>query len=35
MRLTPFYGSFFEFVSIEQLDETGAPLPEAQQRWQR
>lgn len=30
MRLTPFYGSFFEFVSIEQLDETGAPLPEAQ-----
>lgn len=30
MRLTPFYGSFFEFVPIEQLDETGAPSPEAQ-----
>jgi len=30
MRLTPFYGAFFEFVPIEQLDETGAPLPDAQ-----
>jgi len=30
MRLTPFYGSFFEFVPIEQLDETGAPLAGAQ-----
>jgi hypothetical protein len=29
MRLTPFYGSFFEFVPIEQLDETGAPLSDA------
>jgi hypothetical protein len=25
MRLTPYYGSFFEFVSIYQLDEAGAP----------
>lgn len=30
MRLTPFYGSFFEFVPIEQLDESGAPLSDAQ-----
>jgi len=30
MRLTPFYGTFFEFVPITQLDETGAPLPDAQ-----
>ena len=30
MRLTPFYGSFFEFVPIEQLDETGVPLADAQ-----
>ena len=30
MRLTPFYGAFFEFVPLEQLDETGAPLPDAQ-----
>lgn len=30
MRLTPFYGAFFEFVPIEQLDETGAPVPTAQ-----
>jgi hypothetical protein len=30
MRLTPFYGAFFEFVPIGQLDETGAPLPDAQ-----
>ena len=29
MRLTPFYGAFFEFVPIEQLDESGAPLPDA------
>lgn len=29
MRLTPFYGAFFEFVPIEQLDETGAPLSDA------
>jgi hypothetical protein len=29
MRLTPYYGVFFEFVPIEQLDETGAPLPDA------
>lgn len=30
MRLTPFYGTFFEFVPIEQLDETGTPLADAQ-----
>lgn len=30
MRLTPFYGAFFEFVPIDQLDETGAPLPGAE-----
>lgn len=29
MRLTPFYGAFFEFVPIDKLDETGAPLPDA------
>jgi hypothetical protein len=29
MRLTPFYGTFFEFVPIEQLDESGAPLSSA------
>lgn len=29
MRLTPYYGAFFEFVPIAQLDETGAPLPDA------
>ena len=29
MRLTPYYGVFFEFVPIEQLDEHGAPLPDA------
>lgn len=30
MRLTPYYGAFFEFVPITQLDETGAPRPDAQ-----
>ncbi len=30
MRLTPFYGTFFEFVPIEQLDEKGAPISSAQ-----
>lgn len=30
MRLTPYYGAFFEFVPIAQLDESGAPLPAAQ-----
>ncbi|MGE3259240.1 MAG: GH3 auxin-responsive promoter family protein [Geobacter sp.] len=30
MRLTPYYGAFFEFVPISQLDESGAPLPAAQ-----
>ncbi len=30
MRLTPYYGAFFEFVPISQLDETGAPRPDAQ-----
>jgi len=29
MRLTPYYGVFYEFVPIEQLDEQGAPLPDA------
>lgn len=29
LRLAPYYGAFFEFVPITQLDETGAPLPEA------
>ena len=29
MRLTPLYGVFFEFVPIEELDETGVPLPDA------
>lgn len=29
MRLTPFYGSFFEFVPIEQLDAVGAPEGDA------
>ncbi len=29
MRLTPWYGAFFEFVPIEQLDHTGAPGPDA------
>lgn len=30
MRLTPYYGAFFEFVPISQLDETGAPRHDAQ-----
>lgn len=29
MRLTPFYGAFFEFVPIEQLDDAGAPAADA------
>ncbi|CAH2032488.1 GH3 family domain-containing protein [Trichlorobacter ammonificans] len=29
MRLTPFYGCFFEFVPMEQLDESGAPQADA------
>lgn len=29
MRLTPFYGTFFEFLPVEQLDATGAPRPDA------
>lgn len=29
MRLTPYYGVFFEFVPIKQLDETGAPSADA------
>lgn len=28
MRLTPYYGAFFEFVPIAQLDESGSPPPE-------
>lgn len=30
MRLTPWYGAFFEFVPFEQLDESGAPRPDAE-----
>lgn len=30
MRLTPYYGAFFEFVPISQLDESGAPRSDAQ-----
>lgn len=30
MRLTPYYGAFFEFVPISQLDEAGAPRHDAQ-----
>lgn len=30
MRLTPYYGVFFEFLPIEQLDENGVPLPDAE-----
>ncbi|NVN93486.1 MAG: GH3 auxin-responsive promoter family protein [Desulfuromonadales bacterium] len=29
MRLTPFYGAFFEFVRFEELDERGRPAPHA------
>ena len=29
MRLTPFYGSFFEFVPFEYLDDSGKPQPQA------
>lgn len=29
MRLAPFYGCFFEFVPMEQLDESGAPHTDA------
>lgn len=29
MRLTPFYGAFFEFVPLEELDEAGVPLADA------
>jgi len=29
MRLTPYYGAFFEFVPIEELDPQGSPLPDA------
>jgi hypothetical protein len=29
MRLTPYYGVFFEFVRFEDLDENGKPLPHA------
>ncbi len=29
MRLTPFYGVFFEFVRFEELDERGKPAPYA------
>ncbi len=29
MRLTPYYGAFFEFVRFEDLDENGRPAPRA------
>lgn len=29
MRLTPWYGAFFEFVPFEQLDESGVPRTDA------
>jgi hypothetical protein len=29
MRLTPYYGVFFEFVRFEDLDQTGRPAPHA------
>ena len=29
MRLTPYYGVFFEFVRFEELDDNGKPLPSA------
>lgn len=29
MRLTPFYGAFFEFIRFEDLDERGRPAPQA------
>lgn len=29
MRLTPYYGVFFEFVRFEELDENGRPHPDA------
>lgn len=29
MRFTPYYGVFFEFVPFEELDERGAPKPDA------
>jgi len=30
MRLTPFYGAFFEFVRFEDLDGQGRPAPDAE-----
>ncbi len=30
MRLTPWYGAFFEFVPLEQLDDRGTPSPDAE-----
>jgi GH3 auxin-responsive promoter len=29
MRFTPYYGTFFEFVPFEELDERGRPRPDA------
>lgn len=29
MRLAPYYGAFFEFVPLDQLDQQGVPLPSA------
>lgn len=30
MRLTPYYGAFYEFVRFEDLDENGSPVPSAE-----
>lgn len=30
MRLTPYYGAFFEFIPFDQLGEQGHPLPNAE-----
>lgn len=29
MRFAPYYGTFFEFVPFDELDERGSPLPDA------
>ncbi len=30
MRLTPYYGTFFEFIPFDQLGESGRPIPNAE-----